>query len=308
MSGSLPRDLLAQTSAITPLVPGPEVDRFKIAQRQLLVRYGVSARSRYVKLGKPALTAHVLEAGRGEPVLFLHGGIGTACHFAPLIGLLQQEFRVFAADRPGCGLTDKINYRGVQLREHAVDFIAGVMDGLQLPTARIVANSLGGYWALLFALTHPQRVTKLVLIGEPAGSAPTQPQPPLEPASDSLENMRAIYQLRVSNGDRLSNELLEEGLASARIPGVSLAWATWREQDKGQLRTFNLRSELKRLSPATLLAWGDKDYNGSPALGQEMAAMAPHAHCEVVPDAGHWAWIDRPDLCASLTAEFLKRA
>src|SRR5215207_8093710 len=110
ISGSLPRDLLGQTSAILPLVPGAEVDRFKIAQRQLLLRYGVSARSRYVKLGKPALTAHVLEAGRGEPVLLLHGGIGTACHFAPLIGPLQQQFHLFAADRPGCGLTDKINY------------------------------------------------------------------------------------------------------------------------------------------------------------------------------------------------------
>lgn len=308
ISGSFPRYMLAQTSAITPIVPGPEVDQFKIAQQKLLLRYGVSVRSRYVKLDKPALTAHVLEAGRGEPVLLLHGGIATACHFAPLIGSLQQQFHVFAADRPGCGLTDKINYRGVPLREHAVDFVAGVLDGLQLRKAAIVANSLGGYWALLFALAHPERVTKLVLIGEPAGSSPKLPTRPPEPAPTSLENMRAIYQLRVANGDRLPSELLEEGLASARLPGVSLAWATWLEQSKGQFRTYNLRPELKGLRPATLFAWGDKDYNGPPTLGQEMAAMAQHARGEVVPDAGHWAWIDQPDLCARLTVEFLKSA
>jgi pimeloyl-ACP methyl ester carboxylesterase len=261
-----------------------------------------------VKLDKPALTAHVLEAGGGEPLLLLHGGIATACHFAPLIGSLQQQFHVFAADRPGCGLTDKINYRGVSLREHAVDFVAGVMNGLQLPKAAIVANSLGGYWALLFALAHPERVTKLVLIGEPAGSAPMQPIPPPEPAPNNLENMRAIYRLRVANGDRLPSELLEEGLASARLPGVSLAWATWGEQSKGQLRTYSLRPELKGLRPATLFAWGDKDYNGPPTLGQEMAAMAQHARCEVVPDAGHWAWMDQPERCARLTVEFLKSA
>jgi pimeloyl-ACP methyl ester carboxylesterase len=224
-----------------------------------------------------------------------------------LIGSLQQQFRVFAADRPGCGLTDKINYRGVPLREHAVDFVAGTMDALQLPRAAIVANSLGGYWALLFALAHPDRVPKLVLIGEPAGSSPKQPPPPPEPPPTSLENMRAIYQLRVANGDRLPSELLEEGLASARLPGVSVAWTTWGEQSKGQLRTYNLRPELKGLRPATLFAWGDKDYNGPPTLGQEMAAMAQNARGEVVEDAGHWAWMDQPERCARLTVEFLKR-
>ena len=213
-SGPFASYVLVQTGAVTPIVPGPEVDQFKIAQQKLLLRYGVSARSRYVNVAKPALTAHVLEAGRGEPVLLLHGGIATACHFAPLIGFLQQQFQVFAVDRPGCGLTDKINYRGVPLREHAVDFVAGTMDALQLPKAAIVANSLGGYWALLFALAHPDRVTKLVLVGEPAGSSPKQPPPPPEPPPTSLENMRAIYQLRVANSDRLPSELLEEGLAA----------------------------------------------------------------------------------------------
>ena len=54
---------------VTPLAPGPEVDAFKKALDALLKKYGVTAKSRYVKLKKPALTAHVLEAGRGEPLL-----------------------------------------------------------------------------------------------------------------------------------------------------------------------------------------------------------------------------------------------
>ena len=308
ISGSFPCRLLAQTMAITPVVPGPEVDQFKVAQQKLLLRYGVSARSQYVQLDKPALTAHVLEAGRGDPVLLLHGGIATAAHFAPLMGPLQQQFHLFAIDRTGCGLTDKIDYRGVALREHVVDFVSGIMDGLQLPRAAIVANSLGGLWALLFALAHPQRVPKLVLFGEPAGSSEMRPKLPPEPPQDSLANIREIYQLRVANADRLPSELLEEGLASARLPGVSLAWSTWGQQSQGQVRTYHLRSELQGFGPETLFAWGDKDIYGPPTLGQQMAAIAPRARCEVLLDAGHWPWFDQPELCARLTVEFLKSA
>ena len=91
ISGCFPRRLGAQTKAITPVVPGREVDQFKIAQQRLLLRHDVSARSRYVKLDKPALSAHVLEAGKGDPVLFLHGGIATAAHFARLMSRFSNS-------------------------------------------------------------------------------------------------------------------------------------------------------------------------------------------------------------------------
>src|SRR5580704_6093622 len=70
---SLP-DALAQTNAITPIVPSPQIDQFEKAQQTLLRKYNLPARSRYLKLTKPPLTAHVLEVGDGAPVLLLHGG------------------------------------------------------------------------------------------------------------------------------------------------------------------------------------------------------------------------------------------
>ena len=308
---SLPRHLLAQTRAITPVVPGPEIDQFKKAQQNLLLKYGVPARSRYLKLNKPLLTTHVLEAGRGTPLLLLHGGGATGCQFASLMSSLQKEFHLFAPDRPGCGLTDKINYRGVPLRQHAVDFVTSIMDGLKLPKAAIVANSMGGYWALVFALAHPERVTRLVLIGEPAGSSPPQPNAPGRPPTTNMptiESTRALYQFRlVANVNRVPIEMLEEDLAAARLPGAMLAWDTMIEEFiRQQLGAYNLRPELKGLRPTTLFAWGDKDKFGPPSLGEEMAAMAQHARCEVVQDAGHIAWLDQPERCGRLTVEFLK--
>jgi pimeloyl-ACP methyl ester carboxylesterase len=37
-----------------------------------------------------------------------------------------------------------------------------------------------------------------------------------------------------------------------------------------------------------------------------MAALAPHARCEVVADAGHIVWLDKPEQCSKLTIDFLK--
>jgi pimeloyl-ACP methyl ester carboxylesterase len=56
----------------------------------------------------------------------------------------------------------------------------------------------------------------------------------------------------------------------------------------------------------TLLIWGDKDSFGPPSLAKEMAQSIPHAHAEVVPDAGHLAWLDQPDTVATLIANFLR--
>jgi pimeloyl-ACP methyl ester carboxylesterase len=100
----------APQGPIIRLIPGPEVDNYKKAQAHSLSKFRVSAQSRYVQIPKLSLTAHVLEAGHDDPVVFIHGGAATAVQFAPMLGALQSEFHTFAPDRPGCGLTDKIDY------------------------------------------------------------------------------------------------------------------------------------------------------------------------------------------------------
>ena len=307
---------VAQSNAITPVIPGPEVDEFKRVQRRLLLKYDVSARSRYLKLKRPPLKVHVLEAGQGEPVLLLHGGLGTGCLFAPLMSTLQKDFRLFAVDRSGCGLTDKIDYRGISIPEHAVNFVTGVLDGLSLRKASIIGSSIGGWWALLFALAHPERVSRLVLIGVPAGIVRPQPAPPPDPKAPAspqpqtptIQSTRAFLQFGpVANADRVPVEVLEQFLAAGRLPGVALGRDTMGEWFRSHdFSTYSLRSELKRLGPEALFVLGDKETLGQPTLVQEILGMSPHAKCEVVHDAGHLVWLDQPERCAQLTSEFLK--
>jgi len=145
-------------------------DAFRAAQARLLAATGTRAVSRAVRVH--GRWVHVIEAGAGRPVVLVHGGsAGVAASLAPLMSRLQDGFHLFAPDRPGCGLSDAPSYRGVRLREHAGHFLEGLLEALGLERVNLVGSSMGGYWALAFALTHPEQVQRLVVLGAPAGSA-----------------------------------------------------------------------------------------------------------------------------------------
>jgi pimeloyl-ACP methyl ester carboxylesterase len=310
-------------------IPAPDAaaeQRFRTLQDRVLARYGVPATSKFYDVVNPTLRVHVIEAGKGEPVLFVHGGNSVAAGWIPLLAHFHQAFRVLAPDRPGCGLTTKFNYLGVPLREHAVAYIRGLMDAMHVSRTAIVGNSMGGYFALAFALAHPDRVSKLILVGEPAGSAPKIR------LANRLFGTRIINSILfatilkpgrpgpmgtvvVAHPDRVPNDLVDCFNAGSVIPGAVESWITmsegfFRPEGAGLFAgasplTFALRPELGGLQPPTLLLWGEKDSFGPPTLGQEMARLMPNGRCDVIPDAGHLAWLDQPEICIERIRTFL---
>jgi len=313
-----------------PASDGTAEQRFRTLQDRVLARYRVPAVSRFYDLAEPPVGVHVIEAGEGEPVLFVHGGNSVAVGWAPLLANFHQDFRVLAPDRPGCGLTTKFNYLDVSLRPHAVAFVGAVMDALQLPRASIVGNSMGGYFALVFALAHPERVSKLVLMGEPAGSAPEIRLTNrligtriinsalfgsvLRPGPRAQRN--SFANMLVADANRVPRDLFDCLTAGSLIPGAKESWITMNEglftpggtglfAPRSPL-THALRPELGGMKPPTLLLWGEKDTFGPPTLGQEMAQLMPNARCDAIPDAGHLVWLDQLDVCTERIRSFLK--
>lgn len=305
---------------------------FRDLQDAVLARYGVPSASRLFDIPNPQLRVHVIEAGHGEPVIFLHGGNSVAASWTPLLAKLHERFHLYAPDRPGCGLTAKFLYTGVALRAHATAFVGAVMDQLQLPRAAIVGNSMGGYFSLAYALAHPERVSKLVLIGEPAGSAPEIRmlnrligtrgvnsalfETVLKPGPATIRS--SFANLLVADVRRVPQDLMGCLLAGSMIPGATQSWITLNENvyslrgaglfSRASTLTYALRPELHNLAAPTLLLWGEKDTFGPPMLGQEMARLMPNGRCEVIPDAGHLAWMDQLDICAEKVSTFLSRS
>ena len=109
----------------------------------------------------------VIEVGQGQPVLFVHGSPNAAPKWAPLAAQLP-DFRCLLLDRPGCGLSELIDYAGVDLRVFGADLLSLTLTGLNVPTAAVVASSLGGALAFYFTRVHPARVVRLVQGGCPA--------------------------------------------------------------------------------------------------------------------------------------------
>ena len=303
-----------QANPASPLEDGPETERFRNAQRRALAKYKIEAQSRFLALNNPALKVHVLVAGKGDPVILIHGGGAEAVQLAPLMSGLTGSFECFAPDRPGCGLTDRFDYANIPFRQHGVDFVASLLDALHLSKAAIAGNSMGGYWALLFALAAPDRVTKLVLLGGPAGSGPPANAAPRPPRGEpSLESTRALYRVVMANPDRVPTEIMDADFAASAIPGARQAWNSMledvgREASNRNCCTYALRPELKNLKTPTLFIYGDKDMEGLPSLAHEMAELVPNGRCEIVADAGHLVWLDQPRVCAKLLLDFLKSA
>jgi pimeloyl-ACP methyl ester carboxylesterase len=100
------------------------------------------------------------EHGTGEPLVLLHGGIGTGEMFAPLLPDLCAGRRVIAVDLQGHGGTADVD-RPLRADPMADD-IAGLLDHLGLERADVMGYSLGGMVALRVAIQHPQRVRRLV--------------------------------------------------------------------------------------------------------------------------------------------------
>lgn len=299
-----------RVKAAVPLGESPEAERFRKEQSRVLAKYGVAAESQFVRLTSPSLRTHVLVAGHGEPVLLIHGGGTAAVTLAGVMTGLTPSYRCIAPDRPGCGLTDGFDYTNVPFRQHAINYVQGILDALNIRKASLIGNSMGGLWSLYFALAAPERVTRIALLGGPAASAPPppRPRPPRPPGGDeSIEDTRRRFNLLMADVSRAPIEVLEADFAASRIPGASQAFNSMVEDcAREHTTTYALRPELKNLRCPTLFIYGEKDMEGPSSLARDMAALTPHAHCEIIADAGHLVWLDQPDTCMGIIKEFLR--
>src|SRR4029453_13184775 len=103
------------------------------AQAALLTRFAPDTRVRRIRWSQGE--TQLLEIGDGPPLLLVHGGGDGAFEWVPILPQLARSMRVLAVDRPGHGLAEPFDYRGVDLLEHARTFLRDIPDAVDLPTA-----------------------------------------------------------------------------------------------------------------------------------------------------------------------------
>jgi pimeloyl-ACP methyl ester carboxylesterase len=106
---------------------------------------------------------HYVESGQGRPILMIHGLGGHLHHMRrPLMERFGDDYRLIAIDRPGSGYSSRP--RGDGRLSQQADFIAHLIDAMELDRPLIVGHSLGGAIALAVALRHPGKISGLALI------------------------------------------------------------------------------------------------------------------------------------------------
>lgn len=289
---------------------------FREAQGKLLASYGAEAESHFADVSRPVLSTHYLECGRGDPVVMLHGGNSYAASWAPLIKSLAPDFHLFLPDRPGCGLTEKLNYRGVPFREHSVSFVKGILDALGLRRAAIVGNSMGGYFAFAFALAYPERVRRIAVLGAVPLINDAMPIPH---RMLSIPGFNRWLWSRISarrtppaavyaQPEKLLPEALNCAGIGARLPGAAGSWLTMVEEVgglTGYRSRYNIKGEMGEILAPSLFIIGDKDGFGTVESVRRVQERMRDARLEVIPNAAHVPWFDDSERCARALIGFL---
>lgn len=260
-------------------------------------------------------TSNAIVTGRGPPLLLVHGGMGTNSQWAPILAQLAARHRVFAPDRPACGLASGFDYHGADVEAHAAQFLAETMDALGLPRATLVGNSMGGRWALALAMRHPERVEKLVLVGAPAG-AEGGPVPGPTRAMRFPGIRRIVARFAEKGGAKGTRDFYASSLAAHPERQPDAFWEAMGADAASNVRRWlpfvenvvrfnghvggglNLDGRLGDVEVPTHFVWGEKDAFAGPGRGREVARAMPKATFEEIPDAGHLPWIDAPDAVA----------
>ncbi len=113
------------------------------------------------------IKTHLVRAGRGQPVLLLHGLGASSYSWRFALPELARRYEVFAPDLPGFGRTDKpwdFDYSVAGLH----DWVGAFMDRVGVEKARFAGNSMGGVITLWTAMDSGHRVERMALLGTPA--------------------------------------------------------------------------------------------------------------------------------------------
>lgn len=242
--------------------------------------------------------------GRGQPVILLHGWLGSWGLWQETMAFLGQYYRAYALDFWGFG--DSGKKLNTYLVPDFVNMVDQFMEKLGIVDAPIVGHSMGGTVSLMIALQHPQRARKVVIIGSPVvGSSLAFPL--------KLAGQRSIAWLLFKSfglfraGMRLASpficrdpqfpDLMDRDLSRTTLESFLTSIASLRRTD--------LRPEVGRLQIPVMGMFGDRDNIVSPRQWQALRAGVPHARIERFKRAGHFIMLDEPGDFSAKLKDFL---
>ena len=246
----------------------------------------------------------VIEAGEGEPLLLLHGTGGHAENYIRNIAPLSRHYHVIAIDFLWHGRSQTAGF-DPEVLPPLVDQVRDVLDTLKIERAHVEGQSLGGWVAMLFALAHPQRLSRLILTtpmgyrpdaGAVPGYAEADPKPLREAnlavlREPTYANVKARLERIVFDPSVVGEESIRVRQTFYSDPAVNAVQQELMTHYLGGAepqRHVVTDAMARCIAAPTLVYWGEKNFV-PPAVGQRLARMIPNARFFSAPATGHWA-------------------
>lgn len=255
--------------------------------------------------------AYAVEGPEDAPVVVLVHGLGYAGAsggWGRLPSLLAERFRVVTIDNRGIGASD--SPPGPYTAAVMAGDVVAVLDDLDVDRAHVVGSSLGGMIAQELAISHPQRVERLVLLSTTPGGAGAVPMPQvtvdllmamptMEPAAAQEAAVRnALAPGFVERRPTLVEEILAQRATVAQAPEA------WMAQAHAGT-TYDGGGRLEAVTAPTLVLHGDEDVVVAPGNGERLVELLADARLLVLAGHGHLPFWEDAAAVAAPIVEFL---
>ena len=313
------------TTAISGTRADARIDRYRAAERTLWDHYELMPTERFVDVASPAVRLRVNEVGTGEPVLFIHGMLGTGPYWGPLLRQLRG-FRCLLLDRPGYGLSSPLDWSTHHFGPSIADAIERALDDLEIERVDVVGGSIGGVLALHLARRHPERVGRIVMLG----GGPLVRDFPVPGVFRLMASRLGVIVERLGRRERVMRQIIAgsghaASLADGRISSAFVDWRVALQRDTASMRNERAGlhaiigrdgwrstiamddAALAAIDHPTLLLQGADDPTAPIELWRRVMATLPHGEMQVVDGAGHQPWLDEPARIGDELTRFLRR-
>jgi len=227
--------------------------------------------------------------GRGRPLIFIHGWLGSWRYWVPAMDALSEEYKVYAFDLWGFGDSDKSRERYdvpsyVALLKAFIDEL-GIVGPMPL-----VGHALGATVAVSFAIKHPEDIDRIMAVSLPLDGRAINHR--LLSGSGSILD-RVLGRSPVAGYGDVENEI---GQTAPTAIGQSIQ----------SIRQLDFRTILKQLSMPLLVVYGEQDNVVTPGDVANVVGANKSRRTVMFPQCRHFPMLDRSSQFNRLLLDFLK--
>ena len=244
------------------------------------------------------------DVGSGNPLVLVHGFLGSSEMWNPQIKFFKDNFRVIVPALPGFGKSN--NIASCDSIECMAKTILSLLEKKEIKSSNLLGHSMGGMIVQEMTKLVNEKVLKLICYGTgPIGNIPGR----FETIDQSREKLK-IDGLEITSKRIAKTWFIEEERAKYfHLCNQAGKQTSIEAADNGliAMKNWNGVKNLKNIKNETLIVWGDQDKAYNFKQVETLNNNIPNSNLKIVKGCSHNVHLEKPDEFNMIVTEFLKR-